>query len=64
MNNLGDDNAEPCSVKMVLHGTKDVSATIEDGPLLDWVTMFLAYVNSNASLNDANGSTLKIVNAK
>lgn len=49
---------------MVLHGTKDVSATIEDGPLLDWVTMFLAYVNSNASLNDANGSTLKIVNAK
>lgn len=64
INNLGEDDAEPCSVKMVLHGTKDVTATVEDGPLLDWVTVFLAFINSNGNLNDTSGSTLKIVNAK
>ena len=52
------------NVKIVLHGVQDVSATIDQGVLSDWLAMVIAFSESNGKLSDAVGSTLKVVDVK
>lgn len=61
---MPDTFDDSVSVKMVLHGVQDVTATVGLGPLTDWLAMVTAFLNSNGQLRDATGSTLKIVDAK
>ena len=61
---MPDTYDDSVSVKMVLHGVQDVTATVGLGPLMDWLAMVVAFMNSNGQLSDATGSTLKIVDAK
>lgn len=61
---MPDTLDDSVSVKMVLHGVQDVTATVGLGPLMDLLAMVNAFLSSNGQLGDATGSTLKIVDAK
>ena len=56
-----EDETYVPDAKMILHGTKDVSAAISDGPLLDLYVMMVAFIEANGDLDDATPTTLKVV---
>lgn len=56
-----EDETYVPDVKMILHGTKDVTATVTDGPLLDLYVMMVTFIEGNGDLSDASPTTLKVV---
>ena len=58
----GADNSYSPEIKMILHGTKDVTASVGFGPLLDLYAVAIKFLNANGNLNDAVPSTIKVTN--